>query len=134
MDDMMAGRLRHYYFKFRYGIWRSLQELLFVRIIPLAEKCSWCGRLMPREWRYEAGHLHFSGHGKNIIGHVFCTQCANTPSVFEWMYPVDDDYYDDPFDMDAHSYTCEMCGGEIAGSYSTCICDQEDEDEQHQWQ
>jgi hypothetical protein len=39
---------------------------------------------------------------------------------------IDDEYNDDPNYMDARPRLCEYCGGEIAGSYSTCICDEED--------
>ncbi len=100
------------------NFWQQLRRLLWVRLLHVADECMGCGRIMPREWRDSARHLHFFGQRHFPV--VLCQQCGSRESILEQFFdPLfgENDYYEDEDDPET---ACVVCG--VQGNDTCCCC------------
>lgn len=66
------------------GVWWQFRKFLFVRVLHIADECMGCSRIIPREWRSIAAHLHF--YGPQAYTAVLCEKCSNRESILEQFF------------------------------------------------
>lgn len=79
------------------------------------ENCSGCQRVMPLN---QLTVQFYDG-----VKRLFCKPCMSYPSHYTDYDFEDEDEFDEDSYWDHHPVQCEVCGGEIGSSWSTCLCD-----------